>query len=358
MKILFGVAEKGARGGINACEPPFIAAVRGLGTEACEEVYLFDNSESTSLSKRVANVRGAARRIGRRVAEGTFDVVHLNTSFELRSLFRDAYTLRSLSGSKVFLKFHGSDIGLFTSSNPMVRWLAFHVIGRADAVGVLSEEERAAFIAAGVPAEKVFALKNAVQRFGADIFPHVEKRQPLPFRLLFVSRLVPTKGLEDTIRALKILLGAGSDATLDVLGDGESKATAARLAEDLGIAKRVRFHGHVAEAEVRRFYTESDALVFPTFHDEGFPMVVFNALQFGLPIVTTRIRAAADFLAEGVNAVFCLPRNPADVAEKVERLIRDEALRNSMREANRKLSQEFLPETVAQEYLDVYRSLN
>lgn len=357
MKILFGIAELGARGGINSCEPPFIEAARGLVTEAVEEVYLFDNSAKTGFFKRVSNVRSAAAALREHILRSEFDVIHLNTSFELKSLFRDAYTLRAIRHPRVFLKFHGSDPNLLSARNPLVSSLVRYVLGRAAGIGVLSSEERDAFVAAGAPSAKVHLVKNAVAPPAPDGFPHVEKSGGDPFQLLFVSRLVPTKGLEDTVRALKILTESGAHAVLDVLGGGEARSGAEKLTMELGLSDRIRFHGHVGEKMVRDFYRRSDALVFPTFHDEGFPMVVFNALGFGLPIVTTRIRAAADYLEEGVNALFCRAKDPADVAERLGAVIADERLRRDMARANRELAQAFAPPRVAAEYMDIYRGM-
>lgn len=354
LSILFGVPETTARGGINACEPPFIKAVRDTGVAVEEEIYLFDNREGTSLMKRVSQVLSTAARFARLARSRRFDIIHLNTSFEKRSLLRDSFTVFRIGKQKVFLKFHGSDLGLLSSQNPLVRMLVSYVTGKASAMGVLSSEEKRAFVAAGIPANKVFVVRNAVK---AVTFPHVEKNELGPKKLLFVSRLVKTKGLEDTVRAVKSLVDSGRDLTLDVLGTGEAKAPAERLADRLGIGSKVRFHGHVDEEKVRAFQLASDILVFPTFHDEGFPMVIFGALSSGIPIVTTEIRAAADYLKDGENCVFCKAHDPESVASSIEKILDHGELAHRIRENNRKLGEAFLPERIASEYLGVYGGL-
>lgn len=354
LRILFGVAESSARGGINACEPPFISAVRGSGPEVFEATYLFDNRDGTSLSKRMKQVSSAASVLKRVASSESVDVIHLNTSFEARSLLRDAFTLFMLGRRRVFLKFHGSNTRLFRSRSPLVRVLIAYVTRKAAGMGVLSRSERDAFVEAGVAPEKVFTVKNAVEALAC---PPMEAAHAKPAKLLFVSRLVSTKGLEDTVTALKMVIESGGDATLDVLGTGEAREPAERIASRLGIADKIRFHGHLPEENVREFYASSDILVFPTFHDEGFPMVVFGALRFGLPVVTTRIRAMADYLREDENCLFCEARNPESIAAAIGRLMGDRRLVGRLRENNLMLSRDFLPDRVASEYLEIYRRL-
>ena len=147
------------------------------------------------------------------------------------------------------------------------------------------------------------------------------------FRLIFVSRLVPTKGLLETVRAAAILRGKGFNVILDVLGDGETRRAAEDLAENLQIARFVNFHGHVPEETVQEFYAGTDLLVFPTFHIEGFPMVVFNALQFGLPIVTTAVCGMKDVIEDGETGLLIPIRSPHAIEAAVSRFVGDRALR-------------------------------
>lgn len=351
--------EKTARGGINACEPPFLRELEALGVELREEIYTFDNDARISIFQRAKQVWKTALKFRRILREEKFDVLHLNTSFETKAILRDAFSIFWLkgNGAKIFLKFHGSDVELLETANFALSFLIRYLIKTADGIGLLSSEEKRGFVEFGFAAEKFFVVKNALTILSAQKNPTLAKETGKPFRLLFVSRLIPTKGLLETIRALAILRGRGFDAVLDVLGDGETRQPAEALAAELKVAAFVNFHGHLPEESVQKFYREADALVFPTFHIEGFPMVIFNALQFGLPIVTTRIRAAADYLQAGENCLFCEAKKPEDAAEKIAEIIRDEDLRRRMRENNRALAGELTAQKVAPEYLQIYKKL-
>ena len=73
-------------GGPAACEPPFVAELRKQRVAVEEETYVYgDKLSRTSLNRRVRRVLEAAFRLRRRLKSGSFDLLHLNTSFEARS---------------------------------------------------------------------------------------------------------------------------------------------------------------------------------------------------------------------------------------------------------------------------------
>ena len=92
---------------------------------------------------------------------------------------------------------------------------------------------------------------------------------------------------------MRIILDRGKDVCLDCVGDGPQGAEARDRAYALGITDKVRFTGYIPEYETPRHYKNADVLVFPTYHQEGFPMTVFQSAAAGLGIITTRLRASA-----------------------------------------------------------------
>ena len=86
-------------------------------------------------------------------------------------------------------------------------------------------------------------------------------------------------------------------------------------------------------------------------------MSIFQAVAGGMAVVTTRIRAAADHLADPENALFVPPHEPQAVAVALRRLLDDEALLNRMRQANRSLAQRFDRQEVAAQFAEIYESV-
>jgi glycosyltransferase involved in cell wall biosynthesis len=360
MKILFGIAEKTARGGVNACEPPFIEACRNLPNfEINEEIYVFDNRENPGILFRLKRIFQTAFKFRKLLKIHNFDIVHLNTAFDLKTVIRDFITLTiaKTGNTKFFLKLHGSESNLLQTHNLIKLFLIRKVFKLADSIGVLSIEERNNFARFGVEVSKLFVVKNTVVK--VDIRDRNLKKNfdRDTIQLLFVSRLLFTKGLIETVKAIINLHEQNSKISLDVLGEGEALESAKALVNNANADNYITFHRHISEIEVNEFYRNSDILVFPTFHEEGFPMVIFNAVSFGLPIITTKIRASADYLKDEENCLFCESQNPESVAECILSLSENQGLRKKMSENNQNLGKEFHAEKIADEYSLIYEKI-
>lgn len=353
--------EQGSRGGPAACEPPFIAELRRLGHEVEEEIYAFSHSGAGAL-QRVIRVLRTRKRFHERVSNGNFDILHINTSFDPKALLRDAAILPKLRGSrsKIFLKFHGGDAELLKTANPGLALARQRVLANADGIGLLSSEEQRHFLEAGIDESKLFVIKNAVEPNYDPPDPDFRTKLGLPDDvplLLFIGRFIPAKGLLDVVRACAILRDQGMSLRLLCIGDGPAGAEAKLEVARLNLIGHVRFFGYIPEEQTTAFYVNCNLLVFPTYHYEGFPMVIFNAAAAGLPIITTRIRAAADYLSEPDNCLWVEPKNPTLLAEKMTRLLKDKNLSEAMSLANKQLAGLFSAPLITPEYLDAYNQI-
>jgi glycosyltransferase involved in cell wall biosynthesis len=119
----------------------------------------------------------------------------------------------------------------------------------------------------------------------------------------------------------------------------------------LGLEAQVTLSGYLGAEALARAYARADVFVLPTYWIEGFPTSITEALQAGLPVVTTPIRGTADHLEEGVHALFVPPRDVAALARTLERILEDDALRERMGRNCRAKLEDFSPRTVAREYL-------
>lgn len=106
--------------------------------------------------------------------------------------------------------------------------------------------------------------------------------RPGPLRLLFVGRLVRTKGVRDAVRAMARLRDV--DAVLDVIGDGPEREACEALVTEHGLAGRVVLHGRLAREEIDAYYRDADVFVFPSYREPG-GNVAFEAMAFGLPLI-------------------------------------------------------------------------
>jgi len=356
MRILIGVPSPDSWGGPAACEPPFAEALRAAGHQVKEVVYVHgDKVERASVIARFRRVLKTAEKLRTALKTERFDIVHLNTSFDLKTILRDAYCIyRMPSGShRIFLKMHGSDARSFKNAGPVLSRLIRYIARRADAIGVLSSDERSDFIALGFDESKIYRVLNVVELEG--VYDRSPARRDAA-ALLFVSRLIPTKGVLETINAAKILKDQNYSILLTVVGDGEIRRDAEALASGLSMNDEIRFTGYVAESEVARHMASSNIFVFPTRHMEGLPIALYKAAIAGLAIVTTPVRSARDLMSDGENCLFC-ESEPTDIAAKIARLIGDARLMQSMADNNRKFRETLSREKVAGEYLAMYSEM-
>lgn len=149
-------------------------------------------------------------------------------------------------------------------------------------------------------------------------------------RVLFVGRLVRSKGIRDLIGAMGLCRDL--PLTLDVIGDGPERAPCQAMAARLGLAERVTFHGRLPRAMVDRFYQLADIFAFPSYREPG-GNVALEAMGQGLPVIVcdrggpgaATTRACA--VKVPVTAPEALVR---DVAAALRRLTSDEPLRLAM----------------------------
>jgi len=283
------------------------------------------------------------------------DLVQLNTAFNRRALVRDvgyAFLARLLR-QRLFLKLHGSDSDALATRSRFWRWMTRSTFAGAAGIGVLSSEEKHDFVAAGYPDDRFHVVKNAVDAtpFARAVWP-----RPGPPRLLFIARMVEGKGLLDVVRAARILRDSGRDVRLTCVGDGPARRACEALAHELGLGEAVHFTGFVPEAQAARFYLESWILVLPS-RAEGFSMSIFQAVAAGLPVLTTRIRAAADYLREPDNVLWVEPSDPERLAARAAWLLDHPDAMAAMSRNNRALASAFAAEIVAREYVALYRGL-
>ena len=159
------------------------------------------------------------------------------------------------------------------------------------------------------------------------------RRRADPPALLFVGRLIPEKGIFDLLEAMRILSRERA-CVLRVAGKGPCEAAIRQRVAALGLRDSVDFMGYVHGDALARLYSSSAALVLPTYFGEGFPTVITEAMSYGLPIVTTPVRGAADLLAEGENALFVPPHRPDELARALSRLLNDPGLAADMGQRN------------------------
>jgi glycosyltransferase involved in cell wall biosynthesis len=158
--------------------------------------------------------------------------------------------------------------------------------------------------------------------------------EPVPphswsWRLLYVGRIDPRKGIETALRAIAEL----PEAYLTVVGSGDPEhlRSLRALAAELGIENRVDFT-HRDRDGIPQAYAAADAVLFPVQWEEPWGLVPLEAMASGRPVVATGAGGSGEYLRDGENCLIFSPRDdPAALAAAVERLAADEPLRTTLR---------------------------
>jgi glycosyltransferase involved in cell wall biosynthesis len=146
---------------------------------------------------------------------------------------------------------------------------------------------------------------------------------PGHLKLLYVGRIIRTKGLRDAIRALGYLKQLPG-VTLDVIGDGEDLSRCKQETIDLGLGGRIRFHGRVPRPQIDRFYAAADFLVFPSFRESS-GGVVLEAMCQGTPVVVASNCGPA-FIAGNHASIQIAPVTPGQFAHDLAAALRSLAM--------------------------------
>jgi glycosyltransferase involved in cell wall biosynthesis len=150
------------------------------------------------------------------------------------------------------------------------------------------------------------------------------------WRLLYVGRVDPRKGVDTAVSALAQL---PSDARLEIIGgwDSSEEDRLRELAGGLGVADRVVFSGHRSRNELMSAYGAADAVVFPVRWREPWGLVPLEAMARGRPVVATGRGGSGEYLRDGQNCVLFDADDPRDLGAAVRRLAADPALRARLR---------------------------
>ncbi|MCO6455848.1 MAG: glycosyltransferase [Pirellulaceae bacterium] len=173
-----------------------------------------------------------------------------------------------------------------------------------------------------------------------------------PFRLLYVGALCESKGVLDVVRATRMLADRGLAVGLQLVGQCQSAefaATLEDLVEQLELADRVELPGVLTGEDKHKRFAQSDVFCFPSFYEcEAFPLVLLEAMSFGLPVVASRWRGIPSIVRDGQTGLLVEPRNPHQLAECVYQLATSPHLRRQMSAAARdRYLREYTPDVFA-----------
>lgn len=174
-------------------------------------------------------------------------------------------------------------------------------------------------------------------------------------RLLFVGRLTDQKGAEHLLHALSSMKTPA--ASLDIVGDGPNREALKQLAQQLGVASRIRWHGQLSQSELPSLYQRAAAVVIPSV-DEGLGLVAVEALLCETPVVAFDSGGLRDVIQHEKTGLLVKPGDRTALASALDNLLARDGRGSQLGRAGRLYAlSAFAPESAARRYAEIYRQV-
>jgi glycosyltransferase involved in cell wall biosynthesis len=172
--------------------------------------------------------------------------------------------------------------------------------------------------------------------------------------IISVSRLVNKNGLADLISSVAAVKRQIPQIKLVLIGRGPLLGKLRKQAESSMPGETVIFLGEIRHEKLPEFLKIADVFVRPSL-SEGLGNSFLEAMAAGVPVIGTAVGGIPDFLIDGKTGLICEPRNPADLAEKIIRILSDHGLREQIKSQALKLVEEkYNWATIARQFEALY----
>lgn len=141
--------------------------------------------------------------------------------------------------------------------------------------------------------------------------------------ILYFGRLVPVKGINYLIDAIKILIDKKYSPKVTIAGKGNQKEELEEQVKRQGLSKYIDFVGYVPQEQILDLYNRAKLLAAPSFDREGVLTTMLEAAACAVPTVTTNSCSMPEFIDHGINGLLAVPQSAESLADEIEKLLRD-----------------------------------
>jgi glycosyltransferase involved in cell wall biosynthesis len=198
-------------------------------------------------------------------------------------------------------------------------------------------------IAPFVKESEVYYCPNGIPKASLIQKELTDENAPKITTILFLSNLIESKGVFVLLEACVLLKKKQIPFRCVFIG-GEGGITANQFeakVQQLQLQKEVEYQGKKYGLEKEVAFDHADIFAFPTYyHNECFPLVALEAMQYELPVISTFEGAIPEVIIDRINGFLVPQKNIEDLADKLEILIMNPELRNEMGLAGKKRYEE------------------
>ncbi len=286
------------------------------------------------------------------------NLVYLTPTSKGGGFYKDALVaiLVKALGAKMVYHFHNK--GVSTRQDKCLDNLLYKIVFK-NADVILLSEHLYPDIQKYVPKNRIHICPNGIPEIALNSRLKAQNVVDKPVEILFLSNLIESKGVYVLLTAIELLKEKGLIFHCTYVG-GEGDISLEQLQQKIyksGLAKEIRYAGKKYGVDKAKVFSSADIFVHPTLND-CFPLVLLEAMQFSLPIIST-LEGGIPGIVENNKNGFLVPQNDAAaLAEKSELLIKEPVLRKTMGEAGRKkYEEEFTLETFEKRFIRTLQKL-
>ncbi|GHT65757.1 glycosyl transferase [Bacteroidia bacterium] len=175
-------------------------------------------------------------------------------------------------------------------------------------------------------------------------------------KAIAVGRLVYDKGFDLLVEAWKKVLEKHPEWELSIFGNGAQKETLSGLIEESGLERVVKLSGVVEN--IHEHYPDYSILIFPTRATDALPMVIIEAMSYGLPVVAFNISCGPkELIKDGKNGFLVDSGDVDGLTEKINELIESDDLRKAMGQTAIEVASDFKIEKVMDRWIHLFEEL-
>lgn len=176
-------------------------------------------------------------------------------------------------------------------------------------------------------------------------------------KLLFVGRLVRSKGIEALIKAMPLLKSHNKNVHLTVVGKGATayRSYLQQLSKQHRVQAHIRFVGGLSHGQVQRMYPSYGAVIVPS-KQESFCLVALEALAHGIPLVASRAGGLKEFV-NGTNAQIIPTISSRDIGRVIVAMWNNPAITKKRVHAGKAVAKHYNWGKIARRYKSIYTSV-
>lgn len=186
--------------------------------------------------------------------------------------------------------------------------------------------------------DKIHVVRCGIEPESIASFTHKQREQGL--EILAVGQLNARKGFHYLLEACARLKQLGVEFHCTIVGDGEEREILTETHQRLDLRDSVTLVGSKTQEQIKDYFAAADIFALPCVISkdgwrDGIPVALMEAMAWQIPVVTTNILGLPELVISKRTGMLVEPEDPEMLANTIERLLLDPALRQQLGEAGK-----------------------